>query len=68
MPSTKLGLAIYRFFSCCRFKWIAFPLETNVLLQVHKQDASRHKHCQQLLLDSNKYDEDTKNEVSFAIS
>lgn len=43
-----------------------FPLETHVLLQAHKWDASGHNHCQQLLLDSKRYDEDTKNKVFLA--
>lgn len=66
MPGTKLGLTIYCHSSCGRFNWLVFPLETNVLLQAQTWDASGHKHCQQLLLESNQYDEDTKNDVLFA--
>lgn len=59
MAGTKLGLAIYCLSSCSSFKWLGFPLETNVLLQAHKWDACGHNQCQ--------HDEDTKNEASFAI-
>lgn len=45
---------------------MVFPIETTVVLQAHKWDASGHKHCQQLLLASNQYDEDTQDEVLFA--